>query len=643
VYHIMKVSIFFMRPQAPLSARDCFDPTHILRPSFLEFDRSMASRNLSSSCMDDLNSNAAKMKRLKATNRNASNHVVLLFFTILSFHVCSHTGAQIISHELRRLATSTNQFGIDSLRALDKMEPPDKVLVFCPVCLSSSLVMIMMGSSKYQVVSSLRHALYVWTLKPYEINRGFRDIFDHIGLNQQQFFESRQSSTETDDRAGATRFQSMQGKESGLHNSNKLARNKRKIQSKVIHGSHTRNYLSLPNLIRLREFLDRPTGNDIMTKPVSSMQKNFHNSSRKLIEASTPIFNKMDTWGDQLIASKSREISHDTFVSSHMSAMSNVYIQRGLNLNFHYNLLLRQYYKTVVHPVDFIRNGEETRQHINSIVAASTEGKIKDLVRRGTFDRARQPKVMIISTFHFRGTLDIQMKQPEFDVNRLENRSISSRSWQAHLMSNKTGHLNHTAHQIPTKNRMFIETEESLIKHGVFAELDCSVFEIPFNNRLVSLIIVMPNNRNSSETLLTKLNAKTLSDMITSLSVKRLSIEIPIIKFDRGPVNFEGLLRELGLDDCFFGDKPYTSETGFNKWLRPSDLVHETSIDIGTINPKWIQSEDRLKVGAHESRKTDLNRDKISEANHIKLDKSFFYFVLDSINGLVLTMGRIRQ
>ena len=573
---------------------------------------------------------------------------IVLYLTLVSLILTAR--AQIISHELRRLAASTNQFGLDALKALDRVEPPDKVLVFCPICLSSSLIMIMMGSSKYQVVSSLRHALYVWSMKPQEINRGFRDIFEHIGINQHQQSMKQQPTIAAKIRHRTSNVSEVSSTAAEQPDgSSKLFSRVRRANRVVIadlirSDSHDPwpHSLSLPKLIKMRELFERSAqlsdrpwwhtiGRGSSGKGIDSVGMKGQETitgQRRPVPAPALASNSTMASGQQLDLRDLTDISQ-------MSALSNIYIQRGLFMNYNYNLLLRQYYKTVIHPVDFLRNTEETRLHINSLVAAGTEGKIKDLVKKDAFVETRSmPKIMMITTFHFRGTLDIDIKTSQDHSNPRNKLRRAGRN-----ISNETK-LQETikSQQQQTKTRVpvFIKTEINLLKYGQFKYLDCSLIEIPFSNRLVTLVIVMPNHHNSTEALLTKLNAQVLSDMMNSLVVRKLSISIPVIKFDRGPVNVEGLLSELGLNDIFFGEKPFSSETGPNKWMRPSDIVHETSIDIGTINPNWTQTEDRLKVGAHDTRAR-------VEDDHIELDKPFFYFVVDSINKLILTMGRIRQ
>lgn len=574
---------------------------------------------------------------LRANRSKCKSWIIFVSsFFLIFINITVHS--QVISHELRRLAVSTNQFGIDALRALDRIEPPEKVIVFCPVCLSSSLTMIMMGSSKYQVVSSLRQALYIWSMKPKEINQGFRDIFEHIGFNQPttvdkaQIFDSSRAKLSLDraksDQAGPNRY-------------------KRSFDQKPIepcqymtrHGSI--DGLSLPRLIKLRELMDRTLAEPWWYRVSQNISQPDYSRGSSAQYQSLRMERNTSATTQSLayISNKTTTgVDHERLLGdmSQMSALSNIYIQRGLTMNYNYNLLLRQFFKTVIHPVDFIRNWDETRQHINSLVASGTEGKVKELIKRNSYEQKGKPKIMLISTFHFRGTLDIQVKNSDAikqggnTTSRGGGTTNTSRPVEVQGINNASG---------------FIDTEENLMKFGKFPAIGCNVIEIPFNNRLISLIVVMPIHVNMTELLLTKLSAQVLNDMVNSLTVRRISIEIPVIKFDRGPINVEGLLKELGLSDSFFGDKAYSTESGLNRWLRPSDIVHETSIDIGTINPKWAQTEDRLKVGAHESRLTKATSNRTTRSTserHLRLNKPFFYFVFDSINGLVLTMGRIR-
>lgn len=86
---------------------------------------------------------------------------------------------QVISFGMRKLAYSTNQFGLDLMRAMDRS---DSNIAFCPFCISSSLSMMLAGAHG-STANSLRHALYLWGMQPGEINLAFHDLMSHLGVN----------------------------------------------------------------------------------------------------------------------------------------------------------------------------------------------------------------------------------------------------------------------------------------------------------------------------------------------------------------------------------------------------------------------------------------------------------------------------
>lgn len=469
-------------------------------------------------------------------------HLILLTVSLWFAERCRLADCQVVSHGLRRLAISTNHFGLDVLRSLDKIEPADKVIVFCPLCLSSSLAMIIMGSSKYEVISSLRHALYIWSMRPKEINQAYLDIFNHVGLNQVSTINKRKRSAQE------------AKSRSTIHNEIKIyERERRSIiidqppESFSKYHSHRRGYqalsftdgdsnqFSLPELMYLREKSFEklvPNSTDIQNRKSAQHHSNeFNMKSNKFVHG-------RDTATEGLIKHHhhNREII-DSPTLSQMASIQSIYIQRGINIDYNYQSLLRHFYKTNVHPVNFLHNGEETRQHINSLVASSTEGKIKDIILA---DKMHQKPIamLLVSAFHFRGTLDVFLKESRSlnNNNNRPNRELRNftRLTRAQFELRHQLYPRSVPDSSPNVKRnsrkkdspMFIETESTLLKFGVNRDLDCKTIEIPFKNRLISLVIVMPNNSNSTSLLISRLNAQVLADMINSLEVQRLAIQV---------------------------------------------------------------------------------------------------------------------
>lgn len=87
---------------------------------------------------------------------------------------------QTVTFTMRKLAFSTNQFGIDLYRALNASEGENVAL--CPFCVGSSLSMLLLGADGPSAMA-LRQALYLWGLRPQEIHLAYHDLIGHLGLN----------------------------------------------------------------------------------------------------------------------------------------------------------------------------------------------------------------------------------------------------------------------------------------------------------------------------------------------------------------------------------------------------------------------------------------------------------------------------
>ncbi len=87
----------------------------------------------------------------------SKSNLYFIFLLFIFVFTITTTEAQVVSYGMRKLALSMNQFGLDMLRTIDRM---DRVLNattttaskstnqgfgFCPFCVGSSLAMILAG------------------------------------------------------------------------------------------------------------------------------------------------------------------------------------------------------------------------------------------------------------------------------------------------------------------------------------------------------------------------------------------------------------------------------------------------------------------------------------------------------------------
>ena len=314
--------------------------------------------------------------------------ILCIFLTIMLYKVNS----QIISFGMRKLAYSTNQFGLDLMRSMNQF---NSSFCFCPICISTSLVILLMGSHG-STTSSLRHTLYLLGMQVNEIDQAFLDMINHLGTN--------------------------------------------------MHSNNERGVIRLLGQGDFRMSLANPevnSGNDIVS-------------------------------------------------------LNHVYVQRDFGINYNYHMLLQRYYKTAIHPLDFIDNAEETRSHINAIVERQTMGKIKDILPQ---HQTHTTQLLLLSALYFSGTLDLNIT--------LSNRRNNNRE----LVN-------------VFEEPFFLEGINVRIKYGFNSYLNCDTVEMPFKGGLITLIVTMPKDPSGLDMLLSRLSAQVLSDLINALEVKRVNVKV---------------------------------------------------------------------------------------------------------------------
>ncbi|RWS06996.1 Leukocyte elastase inhibitor A-like protein [Dinothrombium tinctorium] len=420
---------------------------------------------------------------------------------IATFATTAIINAQVISFGMRKLAHSANQFGLDLMRAMDRS---DATMAFCPFCISSSLIMLLMGAHG-NTASSLRHALYLWGMQRSEINLASYDMMNHLGVN--------------------------------LPNNNQL---------------HSVGFFPA-----------------VMSDPRMSSSL-----SSSILSGNDIVF------------------------------MNNIYVQREFVVNYHYHLLLQRYYKTAVHPLDFIHSGHETRQHINAIVEKQTAGKIKHILPERV---TPSTQLLLLSALYFKGTLDL-------------NISLARKP------------INNKPRNVFGQDPIMLEAKHVRIRYGFNRYLNCTTIEMPFKGGLITLVAVMPNDPNGLDTLLTRLSAQVLSDVINGLEVKRVSVKMPRISFEAGNRNLSMALSNMGLADLFKPGYSQLYDISDYKWLHVSDIIHKTYLDI---------KENDEPNNNHNNNKNSKSHQKLSDSVDVNFDKPFLFFIMDSISGLILAMGKI--
>lgn len=190
-------------------------------------------------------------------------------------------------------------------------------------------------------------------------------------------------------------------------------------------------------------------------------------------------------------------------VTLHMA--NKVYIKDSYNLKESFKTTITKLFYSEIEPVDFLKS-KEAAKTINSWVENKTNEKIKDLVKEEDLDK--DTRLILVNAIYFKG----KWKHP-FKVERTTSEEF-------YLNENDTVDV-----------QMMHITERFSIKFD--ENLNAQILELPYTNDNVSMVIILPNNRNGLEELEEKLPTIDLMKITEDMSRPEVQVSIPKFKIEQ--------------------------------------------------------------------------------------------------------------
>ncbi|XP_053965659.1 serine protease inhibitor 42Dd [Anastrepha ludens] len=243
----------------------------------------------------------------------------------------------------------------------------------------------------------------------------------------------------------------------------------------------------------------------------------------------------------------------DKYKDSELLKIANkLYIQEGYLLKADYETSLKESYNAETENVDFAES-ESTAATINSWVEDKTAGKIKDLVQPATFDALT--RLVLLNALHFKGSW-----ANKFD----EEETAEDDFWISEEESIKLPFMN----------------KKAKFGYGFFEELDCQALEMPYNNSDLSMLVLLPNEREGLKSLAEKLKSVNLVDLAANLD----DGDNIVVKFPKFKVEFEveltETLKKLGIDKIFSDEAEFSNMLEAPEALHVSNVFHKAVIEV---------------------------------------------------------------
>ncbi|MEE6465205.1 hypothetical protein FKM82_006486 [Ascaphus truei] len=241
-----------------------------------------------------------------------------------------------------------------------------------------------------------------------------------------------------------------------------------------------------------------------------------------------------------------------------LKTANTLYSEKSLNVVKEYMQLIQKYYHAEVQAVDFVAAADDARKKINSWVEGQTEGKIKDLLPPGSVDSVT--RLVLVNAIYFKGSWE--NKFPEENTEEKPFRMSKTKSKPVQMM-----------HQENTCNMFYIE------------DLETKVLELPYINKELSMIILLPDdikdNSTGLEQLEKEMSVKKLKEWTSAdmMEKTKVVVDLPRILLEES-YDLKGSLSSMGLSDLFNAEIADLKGISAKSKLYLSQVFHKSFVEI---------------------------------------------------------------
>ncbi|XP_010185219.1 PREDICTED: leukocyte elastase inhibitor-like [Mesitornis unicolor] len=248
-----------------------------------------------------------------------------------------------------------------------------------------------------------------------------------------------------------------------------------------------------------------------------------------------------------------------------LTLANNLFIQQGFELRQQFLMCAKELYGAVLQTVDFHGAVEAARLKINTWVESETQGKIKELFAPGVIDV--HALLVLVNVIYFKATWEHKFEeqktvQRDFKLNQNEKKPVQ------------------------------MMYQKGMFKLGYIEEIGTQVLELPYAEKTLSMIILLPGDTADGstsgleqiESTMTYENLKLWASS-EHMFETRVEVYLPRFKLE-GTFNLNEVLQEMGMTDIFNESKADLSAMSFAKSLVLSDVVHKTFVEVneeGTV------------------------------------------------------------
>ncbi|KAG5883832.1 hypothetical protein JTB14_033753 [Gonioctena quinquepunctata] len=230
-----------------------------------------------------------------------------------------------------------------------------------------------------------------------------------------------------------------------------------------------------------------------------------------------------------------------------------VFLMDTYKLRDTFKTIVTSHFLSEVQSLDFAQNTEAAKT-INTWVLEKTKDKIKDLIDSDDLDR--DTRLVLVNAIYFKG----KWAEP-FDAAYTKTEKFYLDGTDSNTIDVQMMHL---------KKKFYFKNDETL---------DAKVLEMSYTNKDISMIIILPNERDGIKKLEEKLAQTDLTKITENMYMPEVIVSLPKFKIEQ-TIDLQDSLTELGLGDMFTDSADFSGMLDSPEQLCVSKVVQKAFIEV---------------------------------------------------------------
>ncbi|XP_066103352.1 serpin B5 [Saccopteryx bilineata] len=259
-------------------------------------------------------------------------------------------------------------------------------------------------------------------------------------------------------------------------------------------------------------------------------------------------------FGFQTVTSDVNKLS--SFYS--LKLIKRLYVDKSLNPSTEFVSSTKRPYAKEMETVDFKDKLGETKSQINNSIKDLTDGHFENILSNNSVND--QTQILVVNAAYFVGKWmkkfpESETKECPFRVNKTDTKPVQMMNMEATFC---TGNID---------------------------SINCKVIELPFQNKHLSMLILLPKDVEDESTGLEKvekqLNSETLLQWTNPSTMANAKVKLSIPKFKvEKMIEPKASLEALGLKNTFNGNTADFSGMSETKGVALSTVIHRVRLEI---------------------------------------------------------------